>query len=186
MPLYQIQFRTDAAANWRAENPVLLHGEMGLEIMPDGTRAFKLGDGTTAWNSLPSSSGPAGPMGPQGQPGREGPQGPAGPQGVQGPMGAQGPMPPLSNSVTSTSQVDAASSLAVKTAYDAAAQAMANAAQAGEFNFFGLYRNVAGRLVLDNGVPGPLDAAACAAWALLPRGSRFYVTDSGHCLLSIG
>ena len=45
----QIQLRRDTAANWTAANPVLLLGEVGFET---DTRKLKLGDGTTAWNSL--------------------------------------------------------------------------------------------------------------------------------------
>ena len=45
----RIRLRRDTAANWTAENPVLLLGEVGFET---DTRKLKLGDGTTAWNSL--------------------------------------------------------------------------------------------------------------------------------------
>ena len=45
----QIQLRRDTAANWTAANPVLLLGEVGFET---DTRKLKLGDGTTAWNTL--------------------------------------------------------------------------------------------------------------------------------------
>ena len=43
-------FRRKAAADWTSQNPVLMDGELGLE---KGTRLFKFGDGSTAWNSLP-------------------------------------------------------------------------------------------------------------------------------------
>jgi len=45
----QIQLRRDTAANWTAANPVLAAGEMGVET---DTLKLKLGDGSTAWNSL--------------------------------------------------------------------------------------------------------------------------------------
>lgn len=45
----QIQFRRDTSANWAANNPILAQGEFGLET---NTSQFKVGDGTTAWNSL--------------------------------------------------------------------------------------------------------------------------------------
>ena len=45
----RIQLRRDTAANWTAANPVLLLGEVGFET---DTRKLKLGDGTTAWNTL--------------------------------------------------------------------------------------------------------------------------------------
>jgi len=41
--------RTDTAANWTGENPTLLSGELGFE---SDTGKAKLGDGSTAWNSL--------------------------------------------------------------------------------------------------------------------------------------
>lgn len=47
--LGNFQLRRDTAANWTAANPVLLDGEMGYEKV---TLKFKVGDGTTAWNSL--------------------------------------------------------------------------------------------------------------------------------------
>lgn len=45
----RMQQRYDTAANWASVNPVLLPGEFGFE---SDTLKFKLGDGTTAWNSL--------------------------------------------------------------------------------------------------------------------------------------
>lgn len=43
------RIRRDTAANWTAENPVLMLGEPGLET---DTRKVKYGDGATAWNAL--------------------------------------------------------------------------------------------------------------------------------------
>ncbi len=43
------QNRRDTAANWTANNPILLSGQIGLET---DTNKFKWGDGVTAWNSL--------------------------------------------------------------------------------------------------------------------------------------
>lgn len=45
----RIQLRNDTAANWAAANPVLLKGEIGIEL---DTRKIKVGDGTTDWVSL--------------------------------------------------------------------------------------------------------------------------------------
>ena len=39
----------DTSANWTSNNPVLLAGEIGIE---SNTKKTKIGDGTTAWNSL--------------------------------------------------------------------------------------------------------------------------------------
>ncbi|ANS03376.1 hypothetical protein [uncultured Mediterranean phage uvDeep-CGR2-KM19-C184] len=45
----QMQQRRDTAANWASANPTLLSGELGYET---DTSKFKIGDGSTAWNSL--------------------------------------------------------------------------------------------------------------------------------------
>jgi len=52
----QIQFRRDTAANWTSANPVLADGELGLET---NTAKYKIGNGSTAWNSLSYSSLPS-------------------------------------------------------------------------------------------------------------------------------
>ena len=46
---YLIQVRRDTAANWSLKNPVLVAGEIAFET---DTKRVKVGDGTTAWNSL--------------------------------------------------------------------------------------------------------------------------------------
>jgi len=48
----RIQLRNDSATNWSTANPVLLEGEIGIEIDANRNR-IKIGDGVTAWNSLP-------------------------------------------------------------------------------------------------------------------------------------
>ena len=45
----QIQLRRDTASNWTGTNPVLAIGEPGVET---DTLKVKVGDGSTAWNSL--------------------------------------------------------------------------------------------------------------------------------------
>jgi hypothetical protein len=67
----QIQFRRGTAAEWTSANPVLAVAEMGIETDTD---QFKIGDGTTAWSSLPYG-GIAGPSGPTGPTGARGPAG---------------------------------------------------------------------------------------------------------------
>lgn len=47
----RIQPRRDTAARWAAANPVLLEGEWG--VITDSPSQYKIGDGVTAWNSLP-------------------------------------------------------------------------------------------------------------------------------------
>lgn len=51
---WSLQHKRDTAANWTANNPTLLAGQIGIET--DGlttTPKFKIGDGSTAWNTLP-------------------------------------------------------------------------------------------------------------------------------------
>lgn len=76
--------------------------------------------------------GPKGDIGPQGPPGKDGEKGDKGdigPQGLKGDKGDQGIPGPvnISNSVSSTSTTTAASSYAVKSAYDRANQAFQQA-----------------------------------------------------------
>lgn len=46
----KIQIRRGTAAEWISANPILLNGEQGLET---DTKRTKIGNGTSAWNSLP-------------------------------------------------------------------------------------------------------------------------------------
>jgi hypothetical protein len=48
----RIQIRRDTTANWAAvtPSPVLAEGELGLDT---DSGEYKLGDGSTAWDSLP-------------------------------------------------------------------------------------------------------------------------------------
>jgi hypothetical protein len=96
----RLQQRRDTAANWTANNPTLAQGELGLET---DTTKWKMGDGTTAWNSLAyaytagatGATGPTGPIGatgPQGSTGVTGPTGPVGATGPTGPTGSTGPV----------------------------------------------------------------------------------------------
>jgi hypothetical protein len=48
----RIRNMVDTTANWNATNPILLSGEIGVEITPDKRTKFKIGDGVTAWNLL--------------------------------------------------------------------------------------------------------------------------------------
>ena len=45
-----IQIRRDTAANWTSANPTLAQGELGYETDTD---KMKIGDGATAWATLP-------------------------------------------------------------------------------------------------------------------------------------
>jgi len=44
-----IQVRRDTSTNWTSTNPTLAAGEIGVET---NTLKFKIGNGSTAWNSL--------------------------------------------------------------------------------------------------------------------------------------
>lgn len=46
---FKIQLRRDTAANWTANNPLLLNGEIGIET---DTLKFKIGNGNQRWNLL--------------------------------------------------------------------------------------------------------------------------------------
>lgn len=61
----QLKFRRGTAAQWTSSNPTLAAGELGIET---DTNRFKIGNGSTAWNSLAygglqGATGPAGPTG---------------------------------------------------------------------------------------------------------------------------
>lgn len=85
MATVRIQLRRDTATNWTSANPVLAAGEIGLETDTD---QFKVGDGTTAWSSLPYG----------------GIQGPAGADGVDGVVAATAPI--TYDALTSTVGID--------------------------------------------------------------------------------
>ena len=46
----KITMRSDTASNWSSINPVLAKGEYGFD---ETNKVIKIGDGSTAWNSLP-------------------------------------------------------------------------------------------------------------------------------------
>jgi hypothetical protein len=90
----RLQNRRDTAANWTSNNPTLAAGEIGLET---DTAKYKMGDGTTAWNSLAYAytAGAAGATGPTGPIGATGPTGDIGVTGATGPIGVTGPTGPI-------------------------------------------------------------------------------------------
>lgn len=100
----KIQLRRGTATEWTTANPVLMQGEMGVET---DTLKVKLGNGTTAWSSLPYFT--------QGVKGDTGPQGPQGIQGVQGNTGPVGPVGPANSLSVGTVTTGAAGSDAVVT-----------------------------------------------------------------------
>jgi len=89
------QFRQGPDADWTSANTLLLAGEPGYNTT---NGQLKIGDGTSAWNSLPylsstgstGSTGQTGPTGSQGIKGDTGVTGPTGPQAVKGDTGPAG------------------------------------------------------------------------------------------------
>jgi len=73
---FRVQVRRDTGQRWSLNNPILLNGEMGFNT---DTNQFKIGNGTTTWNSLSYWTGGVGPTGPTGPIGLIGPTGPTGP-----------------------------------------------------------------------------------------------------------
>jgi len=53
----QIQLRRDTAANWTSEDPTLAAGEVGIETDASPI-AFKIGNGSTVWTTLPYYASP--------------------------------------------------------------------------------------------------------------------------------
>lgn len=52
-----IRIRRGTSAEWASANPVLRSGEPGIDLTTD---TLKIGDGTTAWSSLPAIGGGGG------------------------------------------------------------------------------------------------------------------------------
>jgi hypothetical protein len=78
-----LQFRRGLSSDWSSVNPILADGEMAIETDTD---LFKIGDGSTPWNSL----------------GYGGLKGATGPTGIQGPTGPTGSLDinPVVSSIT--------------------------------------------------------------------------------------
>ena len=83
----KVQVRRGSAIEWTAANPILMVGELGVEL---DTGQWKLGNGLTAWNTLAYAYGGIGPQGIQGIQGITGEQGIPGEQGIIGITGIQG------------------------------------------------------------------------------------------------
>jgi hypothetical protein len=88
MPLSRLLQRKGLSSQWAVTNPVLESGETGIEL---DTKKIKIGDGLTAWNTLPYVGALVpGEKGPLGDAGPRGPSGPLGPIGPKGPVGDDG------------------------------------------------------------------------------------------------
>ena len=54
----RIQWKKDTSANWTANNPVLLNGEIAIVVTNSGETRFKIGDGTSSYTALPFQDEP--------------------------------------------------------------------------------------------------------------------------------
>jgi len=90
-----IQLKRGTASEWTSANPILAIGEIGIEL---DTMKYKLGNGVTAWNSLPykgldginGTSGTSGTSGISGSSGTSGVDGTSGVNGTSGISGSSG------------------------------------------------------------------------------------------------
>ncbi|MEE1239710.1 MAG: hypothetical protein UHO61_07290 [Acutalibacteraceae bacterium] len=57
---FVFQPKRKTAADWTSENPILRDGEFGVVTDGSDGKWLKVGDGVTAWNSLPYKKGPKG------------------------------------------------------------------------------------------------------------------------------
>ena len=57
---FVFQPKRKTAADWESENPILRDGEFGVVTDGSDGKWLKVGDGVTAWNSLPYKKGPKG------------------------------------------------------------------------------------------------------------------------------
>jgi hypothetical protein len=101
--LVKFVFRKALSTSWATNNPVLAEGEPAYAT---DTRQFKIGDGSSAWLSLPSvqtqgATGATGPIGATGATGPTGATGAIGPTGATGPAGATGAIGPTGAAGTS-------------------------------------------------------------------------------------
>ncbi len=65
-------YKSKTAAEWQAENPILLNGEIGFVSDAHEIDFFKVGDGITEWNNLPYKKGVKGSQGDRGEKGEKG------------------------------------------------------------------------------------------------------------------
>jgi len=53
----RIQLKRKTTAQWASQNPVLLKGEPGIEVLSDGSEKIKYGDGVKTWSALSYAAG---------------------------------------------------------------------------------------------------------------------------------
>ncbi len=76
---------------------------------------------------------------------------------------------------------------AAELAGEALEETRAAIARAGAaFDFYGFRRTADGRLLIETGTPGPLDATGCDAVVTLPAGARFAIDARGHLIITLG
>ena len=175
MPI-RLQFRRGLASQWTSANPVLSEGELGLVL---DTGQFKIGDGTTAWNTLAF----AGLLGPTGAAGSNstvaGPTGPTGASSGGGGGGASitspGPGFLLSSTGTSSNVIVAQSNV-VLTGTGLGVFTTGPRAGLGSANALDVSGSVYGRLPVTVVTGTSVDIST--NYASLAN-SYFYITNSG-------
>ena len=57
---YRLKIKRKTTAQWASQNPVLLAGEPGIEVLVDGSEKIKYGDGVKTWAQLSYAAGGSG------------------------------------------------------------------------------------------------------------------------------
>ena len=174
MPFIQLQFRRGLSTEWTSTNPILASGEMAIET---NTQRFKVGDGTTAWNSL-SYGGIQGPTGPTGF---TGPTGAA--STVTGPTGSVGPTGPSTGGGGSVSIVGSTGFASVLTVATGGTGIFGNA----NMTFNGTQLDVSGGLTVRNGFR-PLYMNVSGTSLTVPSnsfGTHYNITNSAFSALTL-
>jgi hypothetical protein len=176
MPI-RLQFRRGLASQWASANPVLSEGELGLIL---DTGQFKIGNGTTAWNTLAFAGllGPTGAAGPAGSNSTvTGPTGPSSGGGGGGGASITSPGPGFLLSSTGTSSnVIVAQSNVVLTGTGLGVFTTAPRAGLGSANALDVSGSVYGRLPVTVVTGTSVDIST--NYASLAN-SYFYITNSG-------
>ena len=181
MPFVQLQFRRGLSTEWTSNNPTLASGEMGIET---NTNQFKIGDGTTAWNSL-AYGGIVGPTGNTGATGAASTV--TGPTGTTGPTGAAstvtGPTGPAAAGGGSVSIVGSTGFASVLTVATGGTGVFGNA----NLTFNGSQLDVSGGLTIRNGFRPLYSNVTGTSLTVASNsfGTHYNITNSGFSALTL-